>query len=207
MDVLIGTTNPAKINRFSKLLQDYPVRILTPKDFAIKDAPEEDGKNPIENACIKAAFYSQYCARVICNDSGLYFSDLPFDDPRQPGLHIRTPKGRRLDDEEMIAFYSQLAHDLGGRITAYYLDAIAVCANGIVSSYKDSENALQDGAFYLLDTPSPKRTPGWPLDSLAVNRTTGYYFVDSRSDVELPESRIRAIEDQKNFLIHTLQLK
>lgn len=207
MDVLIGTTNPAKINRFSKLLEGYPVRILTPKDLSIQDSPEENGKNPIENACLKAAFYARYCNHVICNDSGLYFSDLPFDDPRQPGLHIRTPHGRRLDDEEMIAHYAQLAHDLGGRITAYYLDAIAVSSNGVISSYKDSEAALQDGAFYLLDTPSPKRTPGWPLDSLAVNRKTGYYFVDSRSDAELPESRIRAIEDQRNFLFKALQLK
>ncbi|MBQ4552904.1 MAG: non-canonical purine NTP pyrophosphatase [Clostridia bacterium] len=207
MDILIGTTNPAKINRFSKLLNGYAVRILTPNDLGIHDSPEENGKNPIENACIKAAYYAKFCSRVICNDSGLYFSDLPFDDPRQPGLHIRTPQGKRLDDEEMIAHYAQLAHDLGGRITAYYLDAIAVCANGVVSSYKDSENALQDGAFYLLDTPSPKRTPGWPLDSLAVNRKTGFYFVDSRSDAELPESRIRAIEDQRNFLINALQLK
>lgn len=207
MEILIGTTNPAKINRFAKLLQDCSVRLLTPKDFNITESPEENGKNPIENASIKAAFYAQYCPYVICNDSGLYFQDLPFDDPQQPGLHIRTPHGIRLDDEEMIAYYSNLARTLGGRITAYYLHAIAVSANGTLSVYKDSENALQDGAFYLVDTPSPNRTPGWPLDSLSINKKTGYYFVDSRNDQQLPETRIRALQEQTAFLKNAFSLK
>jgi len=206
MDILIGTTNPAKINRFSNFLKGCPVRILTPKDLGIINEPAESGKNPMENAVIKAEFYAKYHPYVICNDSGLYFSDLPFDDPRQPGLHIRTPHGIRLTDEEMIAHYSALAHSLGGKITAYYLDAIAVSANNIVSVYKDSEDALQDGAFYLLDTPSPARTPGWPLDSLAVNKKTGFYFVDSRSTQQPSEARIKAMAAQREFLIRSFSL-
>ena len=206
MDILIGTTNPAKINRFSNLLKDCNVRILTPNDFSIKTSPEEDGKNPVENACIKAVFYAQYCPNVICNDSGLYFKEFPLNDNRQPGLHIRTPHGIRLNDDEMIAYYSALAHDMGGTLTAYYLDAIAVSANGHVSFYKDSEDALTDGEFYLLDTPSPRRTPGWPLDSLSVNKKTGLYFVDSRNDQQLPEARIKALKAQTDFLKKTFDL-
>lgn len=206
MNILIGTTNPAKINRFSNLLSGFSVRVLTPKDLCIDCEPEESGKNPVENARIKAAFYGRYCPNVICNDSGLYFSELTLDDPRQPGLHIRTPHGIRLTDEEMIAHYSSLARDMGGRITAYYLDAIAVSANGSVSDYQDSEDALQDGAFYLLDTPSPNRTPGWPLDSLSVNRQTGIYFVDGRAASAPSETRIKAIQAQRDFLIRAFHL-
>ena len=207
MDILIGTTNPAKINRFSNLLKDFNVRILTPNDFDITSTPEENGNSPVENACIKAAFYAQYCPNVICNDSGLYFKEFPLCDKRQPGLHIRTPHGIRLDDDEMIAHYSSLAHALGGRLTAYYLDAIAVSANGQLSFYKDSEDALVDGEFFLLDTPSPRRTPGWPLDSLSVNKKTGLYFVDSRKDQQLPEARIRALKAQTEFLKSAFMLQ
>lgn len=206
MDVLIGTTNPAKISRFTKLLSNCSVRILSPKDFSINEEPVEDGRNPIENAQLKAAFYSRYCPYVICNDSGLYFKELAFDDPLQPGLHIRTPNGRRLNDEEMITYYAALSHSLGGKVTAYYLDAIAVCADGTLSVYKDSEAALQDGSFYLLDTPSPLRTPGWPLDSLSVHKETGIYFVDSRSDSYLPETRAKALADQRDFLMKALRV-
>lgn len=206
MDILIGTTNPAKVNRFSSLLSGFQVRILTPKELCITQEPEETGKNPVENARIKAAFYAQYCPHVICNDSGLFFSELSLDDPRQPGLHIRTPHGVRLNDDEMIAHYSVLAHEMGGRITAYYLDAIAVSSDNTLSVYQDSEDALQDGSFYLMDTPSPNRTPGWPLDSLSVNKQTGQYFVDGRANAILSEARIRALAAQRDFLIKAFQL-
>lgn len=43
---------------------------------------------------------------VICADSGLYFDSLPLDDPRQPGLHVRTPSGTRLGDEQMEKPYT-----------------------------------------------------------------------------------------------------
>lgn len=57
------------------------------------------------NAVLKARFYGGYFDRVICNDSGLYLDGLALDDERQPGLNIRSPRGKRLDDEEMIEYY------------------------------------------------------------------------------------------------------
>ena len=33
-------------------------------------------------------------------------------------------------------------------------------------------------AFYMVDKPSLARHPGWPLDSISVNRNTGRYFTD-----------------------------
>ena len=75
-----------------------------PEAHGVFDNPQETGKTPMENAMIKAAFYGRYADAVICADSGLYFDALALDDPRQPGLQIRTPGGeKRLDDEEMIA--------------------------------------------------------------------------------------------------------
>ena len=176
MKVLIGTTNPAKITRFEEFLPDSGIEFLTLKDLGITAEPEESGKSPEENARIKAAFYGQFCDRVICNDSGLYFDSLPMDDPRQPGLNIRTPRGRRLDDEEMIEYYSELISELGGKTLAYYLDGIAVYRDGRIESYLDEQGRAS--AFYMVDTPSPNRHPGWPLDSISVNRNTMTYFVD-----------------------------
>lgn len=119
MKVLIGTTNPAKVMRFEEFLPDSGIEFLTLKDLGITAEPEESGGSPEENARIKAKFYGQFCDHVICNDSGLYFDGISMDDPRQPGLKIRTPQGRRLDDEEMIQYYSALLHRLGGRRLAY----------------------------------------------------------------------------------------
>lgn len=168
MRVLIGTTNPAKVTRFEDFLPDCGIEFLTLKDLGITEEPKESGNSPEENARIKAAFYGRFCDRVICNDSGLYFDCIPLDDPRQPGLNIRSPQGRRLDDEEMIAYYSALVHELGGKILAYYLDGIAVYRDGIIESYLDEQG--KSAAFYMVENPSQNRHPGWPLDSLSVNK-------------------------------------
>ena len=148
---------------------------------SITEESEENGTGPEENARIKAAFYGKYCDRVICNDSGLYFDCIPLDDPRQPGLHIRTPQGTRLDDEEMIEYYSALIRSLGGKTLAYYLDGIAVYRSGTISSYLDERG--KHASFYMVDKPSPNRHPGWPLDSLSLNQNTMTYFVDHRNNL------------------------
>ncbi len=176
MKVLIGTTNPAKVTRFEEFLPDSGVEFLTLKDLGITAEPEETGKSPEENARIKAAFYGQFCDRVICNDSGLYFDGIPMDDPRQPGLNIRSPKGQRLNDEEMIAYYSELVTELGGKVLAYYLDGVAVYRNGSIMSYLDEQGKAS--AFYMVNRPSCDRHPGWPLDSISLYRNSLRYFTD-----------------------------
>ena len=181
MNVLIGTTNPAKVKRFSEFLPDCGITFLTLADLQITDEPEENGSGPEENARIKAAFYGKYCDVVICNDSGLYFDCIPLNDPRQPGLQIRTPQGKRLDDEEMIDYYSDLIRSLGGKTEAYYLDGIAVYRNGTIESFLDERG--KHASFYMVDTPSPNRHPGWPLDSLSLNKNTMTYFVDHRNNL------------------------
>ena len=181
MNVLIGTTNPAKITRFEEFLPDSGITFLTLKDLGITAEPEETGTSPEENARLKAAFYGRFCDRVICNDSGLYFDGIPLDDPRQPGLNIRSPQGRRLDDEEMIEYYATVVRQLGGKVLAYYLDGIAVCRDGQIRSFLDEQGKA--AAFYMVDTPSPNRHPGWPLDSLSLNKNTMTYFTDHGNNI------------------------
>lgn len=181
MKVLIGTTNPAKVTRFEEFLPNSGISYLTLKDLGITAEPEESGNSPEENARIKAAFYGQFCDYVICNDSGLYFDGIPLDDPRQPGLNIRTPQGRRMDDEEMIQYYSALISELGGKVLAYYLDGIAVYRDGKIESFLDEQGKA--AAFYMVDTPSPNRHPGWPLDSLSLNKNTMTYFTDHGNNI------------------------
>lgn len=181
--VLIGTTNPSKIQRFRTLLSEYAVEFYTPKDLNITSEPEEQGSTPEENAILKARHYGRYFNSVICNDSGLYFDKLPLEDERQPGLNIRTPQGLpRLNDEEMIEYYSRLIHSLGGQTLAYYLDGIAVCRNHHIHSFMIDNSTDKSSTFYMTDRPSPKRQPGWPLDSLSLNRDSLTYFVDEGND-------------------------
>lgn len=183
MKILIGTTNPSKVERFEELLGGSHVELCTLSDLGIMDEPEEKGKTPEENAAIKAEFYGQFFDLVICNDSGLYFETLPLEDERQPGLDIRSPGGcDRLNDEEMIAYYTELVKSLGGKILAYYLDGIAVYNHGKIFSYMEDRESRKESAFYMIDRAADKRHPGWPLDSLSVDRHTGAYFVDDENN-------------------------
>ena len=95
MDVLIGTTNPSKVQMFERMLRGHGITFLTLGDLSVSQEPQETGATPEENARIKAAFYGRIHPRVICNDSGLYFAALSLDDPRQPGLYA--------DDAHMTA--------------------------------------------------------------------------------------------------------
>lgn len=207
MKVLIGTSNPSKVERFKSLLEGYDLEFLSLKDLNITSEPEENGINPKENAIIKARYYSSFCDVVICNDSGLYFQELDVEDSRQPGLNIRTPNGnKRLDDEEMIEYYSSLICSLGGKVNAYYLDGIAVSINGKIYSFMEDLSYKTD-TFIMVDKPSNKRHKGWPLDSLSIRKNTNKYFVDetindSKDNIFINDYRERLIK----FLIDALEL-
>lgn len=209
--VLIGTTNPSKMRRFRDLLKEYPVEFYTLQDLVIIDEPEESGATPEENAILKAKFYGKYFDRVICNDSGLYFDELPLNDPRQPGLHVRTPQETRLDDEQMISYYASLVHELGGRVLAYYLDGIAVYCDGKITSMMENSDATRASAFYMVDSPSPNRHPGWPLDSISLNRRTMTYFVEQKeNETDTTQEQIILGEYRKRliaFLAKALDLE
>ena len=179
------------------------------KDLEIEDEPDETGKTPEENAICKAGYYGKYFDLVICNDSGLYFEELSLEDERQPGLNVRTPMGmNRLSDEEMIEYYSNLIGELGGKVSAYYLDGIAVYNNGRISSFMDRESAKNVGAFYMIDKASTKRFEGWPLDSLSISKETGRYFVEG-SDSESKENIIYGEYEKRivGFLKEALGIK
>lgn len=178
MKILIGTTNPAKAKVFAKQLGGYPVKLLTLTDLGIQKHPDEDGKNPMENAMIKAAYYGQFHDPVITEDSALYIKELPMDDPRQPGLFVRrAPDGHEMTDAEMTEYYAALAHSLGGRVTAYWLDGYAICKDGKVTGFMDAELG-EVYAFYLVDTPHPDCHDGWPIDRISVDIKTGRYLTD-----------------------------
>lgn len=179
MKVLIGTTNPSKLRMFEEWLEGYPVEFVTLSDLGITGEPTETGNTPTENARLKAEYYGQFAEYCICQDSGLYLDALPLDDPRQPGLHIRTPKGKRLNDDEMIEYYSSLAGSLGGKVMAYYLDGFAVKTPEGIQTYMKTQEEARDGAFWLVDKPCDKRRPGWPLDSLSL-MMDGSYFLDNQ---------------------------
>ena len=188
MEILYGTTNPAKITMMQRRVDALGIKILSLHDVSNPQLEiDENGNDPLANARIKAlAYYQELKIPVFSCDSGLYFDEV--DDARQPGLYIRRVNGKVLTDDEMVAYYGSLATEFGGKITARYHNAIClVDGNGTVHEYMDDDTASE--AFWIVPVPHEHRDEGFPIDRLSVDIDTGRYYND------LPAKESKYIDD------------
>ncbi|MDR2505351.1 MAG: hypothetical protein LBD16_04510 [Oscillospiraceae bacterium] len=185
--LVYGTGNPAKLEHMRRMLAPINMNFIGAKEIgaALPDV-DESGSTPLENARIKAlAYYEALKRPVFACDSGLYIEGLP--DSEQPGVHVRMVGGKRLTDDEMIAHYSSIAGRLGGKAIARYKNAVClVMGDGEVYEHFGAD--IASGAFYIADTPHPKRVEGFPLDCLSQNIQTGTYYYDGAQNDLTDES-------------------
>ena len=190
--VLFATENASKAKRFKDKLLKNNIEIITINDLAEKISVEENGKDAIENALIKARAYSEIeNIPVFAMDDNLYIDEVP--EEKQPGMYVRRVNGKRLSDDEMIEYYSSLAHEYGkeGKLTCRWVYGIAVINNGIESTYTWNKED-----FYIVDRSSNKINPGYPLNTISVNKKLNKYFTDLTSEdkLELKEDESDVVE-------------
>jgi len=175
MKLIYATTNISKIEYMRKMLDGLGIDILAPdRHIALPGIPEE-GDTPAENAYIKARAYYEVIGKPLFScDSGLYIQGL--DDNRQPGSRVRRVNDRELSDEEMIEYYSKLVKELGGIARASYRNAICLIIDRERVITYNGEDLAE--SFLLVDKPHAIRKPGFPLDSLSVEISSGEYFVE-----------------------------
>ena len=188
--VLFATGNESKAKRFSKGLQEKGIEVITLKDINKDIEVEENGKNAIENALIKARAYAQATNMpVFAMDDNLYIENVP--DEKQPGMFVRRVNGKRLTDEEMIEHYTNLARTYGdnGRIICRWVYGMAIINNGKEDTYTWSKED-----FYIIDKPLDKINPGYPLNSISINKKLNKYFTEmteeDRNSVQEDESDV-----------------
>ena len=103
MKVLFATTNLAKVRKYKEELAEKGIKLITIKDLDFKLDINENGKDAIENAYIKAkAYYDRTKIPTIGMDNNLFIEELPQE--KQPGTHVRRIKGKELTDDEMIEY-------------------------------------------------------------------------------------------------------
>ena len=77
MKLLFATTNPAKVRKYKKALEEKEIELITLKDLDFELNIEESGKNAIENAYIKAkAYYDATKIPTIGMDNSLFIEEL-----------------------------------------------------------------------------------------------------------------------------------
>ena len=186
MKVLFATTNAAKVKKYKKALEEKGIELITIKDLDFKLNINENGKNAIENAYIKAkAYYDATKITTIGMDNCLFIEELP--EEKQPGTHVRRVNGKELTDEEMIEYYTNLIKKYGGKLTAKWIYGIVIYNGKEAKKYTWSKSN-----FYLIDKPCKKRNPGYPLDSISVMPENNKYWL------ELTDEEIRKGKDEGN---------
>ena len=191
MRVLFATTNPAKVGKYKEELEKKNIELITLKDLDLNLKPEENGKNCMENAYIKAkTYYDATGITSIGMDNSLFIEELP--EEKQPGTHVRRVGGKELSDEEMIEYYTSLVKDYGGKLTAKWVYGMVICGENGVKEYTWSKSH-----FYFVDKASSKRNPGYPLDSIAIIPEFNKYLVELTEEEKHSNKREDGNKDDK----------
>ena len=196
MKLLYGTNNQAKLESMKRVTNQLGIEIFGFSDLKImpdfKNVKlsdiEETGKNPLENAIIKAKeYYKILRIPLFSCDSGLYFENV--DEDLQPGTYVRRVRGKELSDVQMVEYYGNLAKNHGGKLVAKYKNAICLIL-GENQMFTRMDESIEIGPFYMVDKPHEKIVPGFPLDALSVDIETGKYFQDMDENLAVDKSVI-----------------
>ncbi len=151
-----------KLKKYADKLAKRNIELITIKDLQINLHVEENGKNAIENAYIKAkAYYDKTGITTIGMDNNLFIEELP--EEKQPGTHVRR---------------------INGKETKKY--------------------TWSKSNFYLVDTPSEKRNPGYPLDSISIMPECNKYFVDLTQEDRNKDKQNYNEDDVIDFIVNNV---
>ncbi len=186
MKIVLGTMNPSKTEELRHYFDGVPdLEPVSPMEIGLtKVQIDENAPSVRENALLKARTWVE-CSKlpVIAEDSGLLFPDLPPDHPDQPGQFVRRWKGKNLSDEEMLNHYIDIARRHGGEIRACWQNCWWILQDLTHGLLYENHSTV----FFLRTNPSPKRHPGWPLDSISYLPRLGKYLVEVEDHGELTD--------------------
>ncbi len=199
MKVLFATTNLAKVRKYKEELAEKGIKLITIKDLDFKLDINENGKDAIENAYIKAkAYYDRTKIPTIGMDNNLYIEELPQE--KQPGTHVRRIKGKELTDDEMIEYYTNLVKEYGGKLTAKWVYGMVICKENRIEQYSWSKEH-----FYFVDKPCEKRNFGYPLDSISIMPEFNKYFVDLSEEDKKQYKKKDNVDKVVEFIVNSLK--
>ena len=198
MRVLFATGNPAKVKRYKEALENNGIELITIKDIDVNLDIDENGKNAIENAYIKAkAYYDATGIPTIGMDNNLFIEGI--DEKLQPGTHVRRVGGRQLNDDEMITYYTNLVKQYGEKLQAKWVYGMVVITDKSCDKLTWSKDK-----FYFVSTPCSKRNPGYPLDSISIVPEFNKYLVELNNEEKNLNRSKENIDGVVNFIVNCI---
>ncbi len=169
MDLLIGTRNQAKFDRYKTVLSQFPhLNVLAPADIRVTLSIVEDGESAAANARQKAQAYAGASGLPALGiDEALSIPGLP--PAEQPGTAVRRYLGQEAADEALLEiFLSKVKHLAPHARGAIWL--IALCLALPAGPTFSDEVEVQ---VVFTDRPRLPIMPGYPLRSLLVDPRSG----------------------------------
>jgi XTP/dITP diphosphohydrolase len=184
-DLLLASQNPGKLDEMAQLIVGLPFRILSPRDLGIGEAPEETGTSFIENAILKARYYSDRSGRLtVADDSGLSVAAMN----GEPGLYSSRFGGEGASDEDRNLLLLDRLKDLPlERRGARFTSAVAVAHNGNLMF-----QAVESVEGRILE--APRGSKGFGYDPLFYYPPLGQTFAEIA-----PEQKARVSHRGKTF--------
>ncbi len=159
--IVVATRNPAKKERFKRLLGKIAEEALSLEDFNFVGKPEESGGNAEENAKIKALYYFKNLnLPVFSEDESLFVDFLPAE--QQPGVFVRRVNGKELSDQELLSYWKSIISKVPKEKRSGRWH-IAYCLVGL---QKEPIIITIDHPIIFFDIPLDKIPTGWPLNNI-----------------------------------------
>lgn len=177
-DLLIATTNPAKLTELSNTIQAHlpHISILTLHDKKHLPEPIEDGKTFEENAKIKAQFYgNQTKLPTVADDGGIEIVALD----GAPGVRSRRWPGYTASDKELIDFTLEKMKHIPKEKRQARLTT-CVCFYDITQNVYHCQQASLEG--YISTKPYSHYTQGYPYRALFIVKQYNIWYDELSSD-------------------------
>jgi XTP/dITP diphosphohydrolase len=194
MKVLIATGNPAKIEAYTKLLNEFNIDTETLSSLGIKDSFEEMGNTFTENAQGKAVYYYQIAKiPTIAEDSGLEIDYLN----GEPGVKSRRWLGYVMSDEEALRLLKEKIQDIPPKKRSAQFTAVTC----LVKSPDEIHTVHHAIHGTLTDKEHRYFRPGFPYRALFIEKTYNKYIFDlSEEEYRKIDSRRKNIEEIIKYL-------
>ncbi len=190
--ILIGTSNPAKLESYKKLLKGFGLEVVSAKDLKIK-APEEKGQTFEQEAINKAKYYYEKSGiPSLADDGGMQIEALN----GEPGVNSHRWLGYEMQDEEIIAEVIKRMKDVpDGRRDCKFSVVLALATPfGIFTSHGEI-------AGVVAEKPAEKRLPSYPYRSVTYLPNYNKYWCEIDDEEEqILDHRKHALEKLHDIL-------
>ena len=176
--ILLGSTNPAKIDRLRECLEGWAFDFITVNELSPHEPPEEIGGTHVGIAKAKALAWAQISGGLaIASDGGI---DIPALGPNWDSLLTRRAAGEHATDEDRIRHLLTLMEHLESDADreATWREGLAIASpSGVVQTWE-----VTGPTGVIRNEPSAKRIEGFWLAGLWLFPEMGKTYTELTKD-------------------------